>query len=136
MDDSFQINTSNTFDEAASIGIEICGFGNDIRPNYGKTESATKDSFTVSGYKVPANMIFDVKETAEAVRDAANEIKLISEELPGKTEEFVAHTEQLVAQINLITTRITMNIAILIVLVFCLSVTFYIVKRKTAFSRK
>ncbi len=71
----------------------------------------------------------DLKETAQAVREAANEIKLISEELP-------ARTEQVVAQINSLTTRLTINLAILIVLVFCLFVAYYLIRSKSRLSTK
>jgi hypothetical protein len=57
----------------------------------------------------------DLKETAEAVKEAANEIKLLSEELPVRTEEIVT-------QMNSLTTRLTIDIAIIIVLIFCLFV--------------
>ena len=64
------------------------------------------------------------KETAEAVREAANEIKLISEGLP-------ARTEQMIAQINSLTTRLTIKIAILIVLVFTLFVAYYLIRSRS-----
>ena len=65
----------------------------------------------------------DLKETAQAVREAANEIKLLSEKLP-------ARTEQIIAQMNSLTTRITINIAVLIVLVFCLFVAYLLIRKK------
>jgi methyl-accepting chemotaxis protein len=71
----------------------------------------------------------DLKETAQAVREAANEIKLLSEELP-------ARTEQIIAQMNSLTTRLTINIAILIVLVFCLFVIYLLIKNKFRLSKK
>lgn len=71
----------------------------------------------------------DLKETAQAVREAANEIKLISEELP-------ARTEQIVAQINSLTTRLTINIAALIVLIFCLFIAYLLIRKKLILSKK
>jgi len=71
----------------------------------------------------------DFKETAQAVRDAANEIKTLSETLPNQTE-------QLVAQLNLLTTRITIHIIIILVLIFCLSVVYCIVRKKVGFPKK
>ena len=65
----------------------------------------------------------DLKETAMAVREAANEIKLVSEELP-------IHTEQIITQIDSLATRLTIKIAVLIVLVFCLFVAYYLIRRK------
>jgi hypothetical protein len=76
----------------------------------------------------PANKT-DFKETAQAVKDAANEIKTLSETLP-------TQTEQLVAQLNLLSTRVTINIAILIVLIFCLSVIYCIVRKKVGIPKK
>lgn len=70
----------------------------------------------------------DLKETANSVREAANEIKLLSETLPNQTQQLVAH-------LNLLTTRITVNIAILIVLIFCLSVAYCIIRKKTGFTK-
>ena len=71
----------------------------------------------------------DLKETAQAVREAANEIKLVSEELP-------ARTEQVVAQINSLATRLTINIAILVLLFFCLFVACLLIKNKLRLSKK
>jgi methyl-accepting chemotaxis protein len=71
----------------------------------------------------------DLKETAQAVREAANEIKLVSEELP-------ARTEQIVAQINSLTTRLTINIAALIVLIFCLFIAYLLIRKKLILSKK
>ena len=65
----------------------------------------------------------DLKETAQAVREAANEIKLASEELP-------ARTEQIVAQMKSLTTRLTIDIAALIVLIFCLFVAYLLIRKK------
>jgi methyl-accepting chemotaxis protein len=70
----------------------------------------------------------DLKETAQAVREAANEIKLLSEELP-------ARTEQIIAQMNSLTTRLTINIAILIALVFCLFVAYLLIRKKLRLSK-
>ena len=71
----------------------------------------------------------DFKETALAVKEAANEIKTLSETLPNQTE-------QLVAQLNQLTTRVTINIAILIVLIFCLSVIYCVIRKKVGFPKK
>ena len=71
----------------------------------------------------------DLKETAQAIKEAANEIKLVGEKLPSQTE-------QIVVQINSLTTRIMINIAILIVLVFCLSVAYYLIRNKSRSVRK
>jgi len=68
----------------------------------------------------------DIKETLQAVRDAAGEIKLISEDLP-------ARTEQIVAQINALMTRATIHIAVLLILMFTLFVAYLLIRRK-AFS--
>jgi methyl-accepting chemotaxis protein len=70
----------------------------------------------------------DLKETAQAVKEAANEIKLVSEELP-------ARTEQIVAQMNSLATRLTINIAALIVLVFCLFIIFLLIRKKFRLSK-
>ncbi|MBN2181004.1 MAG: hypothetical protein JW715_03760 [Sedimentisphaerales bacterium] len=71
----------------------------------------------------------DVKETAEAIREAANEIKLLSEELP-------ARTEQIVAQMNSLTTRLTIHVAILIFLVFCLFLAYLLIKNRLRLTKK
>ncbi|MCF7954498.1 MAG: hypothetical protein K9M75_01730 [Phycisphaerae bacterium] len=71
----------------------------------------------------------NLKETAEAVSSAAAEIKLVTEDLPEKTE-LVAR------QINSLITQITMNIALLVLLVFCLSLTFILVKNKMKSPKK
>lgn len=65
----------------------------------------------------------DLKETAKAVKEAANEIKLLSEELP-------VRTEQIVTQMNSLTTRLTINVAIIIVLIFCLFVACLLIRSK------
>jgi hypothetical protein len=65
----------------------------------------------------------DLKETAQAVKEAANEIKLLSEELP-------ARTEQIIMQMNSLTTRLMINVAVIIVLIFLLFVAYLLIKSK------
>ena len=65
----------------------------------------------------------DIKETADAVRMAANEINLLTAKLP-------EDTEQLVAQMSLLTRQITKSIAFLIILLFSLSIVYMIVRKK------
>lgn len=71
----------------------------------------------------------DLKETAQAIKEAANEIKLVAEKLPSQAE-------RIVTQINSLTTHIMINIAILIALVFCLSVAYYLIRYKFRSLRK
>ncbi|MBN1391988.1 MAG: hypothetical protein JW947_04200 [Sedimentisphaerales bacterium] len=71
----------------------------------------------------------DVKETAQAIKEAANEIKLLSEDLP-------ARTERIVTQMNSLTTRLTIHIAILVFLVFCLFVAYLLIKSRISLSKK
>jgi len=71
----------------------------------------------------------DLKETAMAVREAANEIKLVSEELPDRTQ-------QMIAQIDSLATRLTIKVAMLIVLVFSLFVAYYFIRKKWATATK
>ena len=65
----------------------------------------------------------NLKETAQAIKEAANEIKLVGEKLPSQAE-------RIVKQINSLTLRIMIYIAILIVLIFCLSVAYFLIKNK------
>ncbi len=99
------------------------------------TEAARATDAAIRQIKPQANQISaepapktDLKETAQAVREAANEIKLVSEELP-------ARTEKIVAQMNSLATRLTINIAILIVLVFCLLVAYLLIRKKLRLSK-
>lgn len=65
----------------------------------------------------------DLKETAEAIKEAATEIKSASEKLPGQTE-------RIAEQINALALRIMIYIAVLIVLIFCLSVAYLLIKNR------
>ena len=94
------------------------------------TEAARATNEAIKQIKPQASQISaepapktDLKETAQAVREAANEIKLVSEELPTRTE-------QIVAQMNSLVNRLTINVAALIVLVFCLFVAYLFIRKK------
>jgi hypothetical protein len=100
------------------------------------TQAARATDEAISHFKPPTSQPeteqvpkTDLKETADAVREAASEIKLISENLP-------ARTERVVTQINLLTTRLTINLAILIVLIFGLFIAYLLIKNKTRLSKK
>ena len=122
----------NTAQQTATVFSQTALDVNTALSSWTDAARATDDAIsrikpqTISAEPAPK---MDLKETAEAVREAANEIKLISEELP-------ARTEQIIGQINSLTTRLTINIAILIVLVFCLIVAYFLIRSKSKLSTK
>ena len=71
----------------------------------------------------------NLKETADAVRLAAAEINKAGNDLPDKTERITMQARSLIKQI-------TINVALLILLIFCLSITFIIMKNKIRSAKK
>ena len=71
----------------------------------------------------------NLKKTAEAVGLAAAEIKSASDVLPAKAE-------QISMQVSALITQITINIALLVLLIFCLYLVSSFMKNKKQSSRK
>jgi methyl-accepting chemotaxis protein len=118
----------NAAEQTATVFSQTAQDVNSALVSWAEAARATNDA--IRRIKPQANQIStepaqktDLKETAQAVKEAANEIKLLSEKLP-------ARTEQIIAQMNSLATRLTINIAILIVLVFCLFVTYLLIRKK------
>lgn len=86
-----------------------------------------KPQKTQSGAEAVAKV--DLKETAQAIKEAAIEIKLVSKELP-------TQTEQLIIQINSLATQITIKIVILILLVFSLLFAYYFIRKMAVSAKK
>lgn len=126
--------TATAFSNTAAVFSQTAQDVNTVAVSWADAARATDNAISKLKPKTsqagtePASKT-DFKETAQAVKDAANEIKTLSETLPDQTE-------QLVAQLNLLTTRITIHVIIILVLIFCLSVVYCIIRKKVGFPKK
>ena len=127
-------NLFNTAQQTAAVFSETAHEVNTAASNWAQAAQATKDVLVQVQSKVardstdPAEKM-NLKETAEAVGLAAAEIKLASEELPDKAEQIVMQASSLI-------TQITLNIALLVLLIFCLYLTCIFIKKKIQSAKK